>query len=100
MTNERAKEAARNILMTLPTSDSGHYYHDDLVQAIAADIAARERARWDGLKVTNAQLEWALKELGPTGTNAEAYIKAAVLHVIFRRQQGEAVKPIPAPEEG
>ena len=30
----QAKDAARNILMTLPTSDSGNYYHDDLVPAI------------------------------------------------------------------
>lgn len=46
MTITQAQDSVRNILMTLPTSDSGNYFHDDLVQAIASDIAARERAVW------------------------------------------------------
>ena len=46
MTITQAQDSARNILMTLPTSDSGNYFHDDLVQAIASALAARERAVW------------------------------------------------------
>jgi hypothetical protein len=57
---------------------------------------ARQEARqqvWDGLYVTNEQLVWALKELGPTGTNAEAYIKATVEHVIAVREQAKKEQP-------
>lgn len=50
-------------------------------------LATARRDVWDGLKVTNDQLSWALKELGPTGTKAEAYIKAAVEYVIWCRAQ-------------
>ncbi len=50
-----------------------------------------ERAT-SGLKVDNTTLRWALKELGPTGTNAEAYIKVAVEHVIWAREEAQRVK--------
>lgn len=49
---------------------------------------ARLRETFKGLKVTNEQLVWALRELGPTGSNAEAYIKAAVEHFMVMRKQG------------
>jgi len=44
MTVEQARKQAENILMTLPTSDSGNYYHDELVSAIthALRTASRE----------------------------------------------------------
>ena len=54
----------------------------EAIRFIADSLAQRERETWAGLKVTNDQLRWALKELGPTGTNAEAYIKAAVEYLI------------------
>ncbi len=53
-----------------------------MVDEFAAALREVERETWAGLKVTNDQLRWALKELGPTGTNAEAYIKAAVEYLI------------------
>ena len=62
--------------------------YDERVIAITAALEAERQKVWKGLKVTNETLEWALKELGPTGTNAEAYIKAAVEYVIACRRQG------------
>ena len=55
-------------------------------------IAAGLEQATSGLKVSNEKLVWALKELGPTGTNAEAYVKAAVEHVIWARQEAQRVK--------
>lgn len=53
---------------------------------------ARLRAAldWSGLRIDNPTLNWALKELGPTDTNAEAYVKAAVKHVIYMRDKAHA----------
>ena len=45
------EEQVKNILMTLPTSDSGNYYHDDLVQAFAVALA---QARREALKEAHA----------------------------------------------
>ena len=61
----------------------------ELVNSIAAALREVERETWTGLKVTNDQLRWALKELGPTGTNAEAYIKAAVEYLIDVRAKAK-----------
>jgi hypothetical protein len=63
---------------------------EDPVPDIAAALArARAEGRREGLapilvdlKVSTEKLAWALTELGPTGTNAEAYVRAAVLAVI------------------
>jgi predicted nuclease with TOPRIM domain len=61
-------------------------YHSTVtLKGQVAHLNARLATAWDGLKVTNEQLCWALKELGPTGTNAEAYVKAAVEYVINKR---------------
>lgn len=56
------------------------------------DEIARLRAAldWSGLRIDNPTLNWALKELGPTDTNAEAYVKAAVEHVIYMRDKAHA----------
>ena len=86
MTNERAKEAARNILMTLPTSDSGNYCHDDLVQAIASDLAARERAAW-----LEASLYWDTIAEGPY-KDGDDFVWACRV-AAWCRKQAEAVKP-------
>ena len=48
-----------------------------------------EREVWAGLKVTNEQLQWALKEVGPSGTRAEAYVLAVVEYVIAKRTQAK-----------
>jgi len=58
-------------------------------------LAAGLEMAVDGLKVDNTTLRWALKELGPTGTNAEAYVKAAVEHVIWCREQATTLKEPP-----
>lgn len=53
-----------------------------------------------GLKVSNEKLVWALKELGPTGTNAEACVKAAVEQIIWCRQEAQRVKEGHGTKEG
>ena len=67
-----------------------------VVQSQLHEAKQREAQRWDGLKVTNAQLAWALKELGPPGTNAEAYIKAAVEYLVsIRNKERPSKQPTP-----
>ena len=56
--------------------------------AQATQREARLRETFKGLKVTNEQLVWGLREIGPTGSNADAYIKAAVEHFMVMRKQG------------
>lgn len=34
MTDDELRQAVKNILMTIPTGDSGNYFHDDLVQVL------------------------------------------------------------------
>lgn len=46
----------------------------------------REALRWDGLKVSEENIQWALKELGPAGTRAEAYVQAVVEFAIHMRR--------------
>lgn len=50
----------------------------------------REALDWSVLKVDNTALRQALNELGPTGTKAEAYVQAAVEHVIYMRDKAHA----------
>jgi hypothetical protein len=64
------------------------------IPLIATALAEEWERVFVGLKVTNEQLEWALKTLGPTGTNAEAYVKATVQYVISCRQQANRNKEV------
>jgi hypothetical protein len=55
----------------------------------------REALRWDGLKVSEENIQWALKELGPAGTRAEAYVQAVVEFAIhMRRIAQQALKEV------
>lgn len=56
------------------------------------DEMARLRAAldWSELRVDDTKLRWALNEFGPTRTNAEAYVKAAVEHLIYMRFKARA----------
>ena len=63
--------------------------HMKEIAALKAQLATAKREVWAGLKIDNSTLRWALKELGPTGTNAEAYIKATVEYVIACRDEKE-----------
>lgn len=64
-----------------------------LLESLCREMLAKglEMATY-GLKVDNTTLRWALKELGPTGTNAEAYAKSAVEQVIWCREQANKIK--------
>ena len=82
MTHEERAKALASVIFG--TDDTELMTIDQLLnyKALQATLYQVERETWAGLKVTNDQLRWALKELGPTGTNAEAYIKAAVEYLI------------------
>ena len=62
--------------------------YDDIEKELQQAQAREQRVReeFKVLKVTNEQLGWALRELGPTGNNAEAYIKAAVERFMVMRK--------------
>ena len=81
----RHEEQAKALLPGLYDciDNNGEFYKEgEAIAILTAALREVERETWAGLKVTNDQLRWALKELGPTGTNAEAYIKAAVEYLI------------------
>lgn len=84
-----ASQRARELWNTLDQLRRQKHWEADGIHAITAALLERERVVWKGLKVTNKQLEWALTQLGPTGTKDEAYVKAAVLYVIACRAQAK-----------
>lgn len=63
----------------------------NLEQAQAENERLKEIIKpiFDELKVSTDKLEWALDYLGPTGTNAEAYVKAAT-EAVIRCKQAQA----------
>lgn len=90
MTHEEFERVIENIRPYYPWKHEVNYLLDHDQQQ--RDEIARLRAAldWSGLRIDNPTLNWALKELGPTDTNAEAYVKAAVEHVIYMRDKAHA----------
>lgn len=87
-------------LMTTPFSNRELRLHDAeqrrVIEQQAQQITTlREALEWDGLKVSDENVQWALTELGPVGTRAESYVKAVVEFAIhMRRKAQQAIKEV------